>query len=174
MVHYTNDSERFRHFERRYWDGNGGRADHRPVWYDSDDTIRGRQTRMFISSSWFPNWPDWAAERDRALKARELKYDFFSGLYERRTDFELFPLAGEPHFEVEKDPVFEGGFAIWVNACCPSREAFEATLTEARERIRDYNQPLRAMTSLAPLPVLPVNSADFQDAPRVLVREYFG
>ena len=89
------------HFDKRYWDTNGGRPDKRPVWYSEDDGRTGRMTRIFINTTWFPGWTEWRREAERALSAASVEYDAFNGVYEKRGS--SFPISGSPQFLVQKN-----------------------------------------------------------------------
>ena len=152
------------HFNRRYWDENGGRPDKRPAWFDLDSGHSGKVTRIYVSATWHPTWAEWKPEADRALTAAVMEFDFFRGIYEQRGS--SYPIVAEPRYLLQKNHVIRDQLDIWVNVCCPDSAEFERTLAEAKARIEDQSRPLIGMRSASfnePLPMLPIDSVWCQD-----------
>ena len=150
--------EQFR-FCKKFWDENGGAADERPVWYEASDGQGGKVQRIFISATWFSNWERWKMEADRALSAALVRYDAFHGIFEKSGT--SYPIAGEPHYLLEKSGIWKDEFTIWINALCPSKEQFDLTLVEARQKIANHGKPVqgaRVASVTEPLPMLPIPS----------------
>ncbi len=154
------------YFNTRYWDGNGGRSDRRPVTWTETDPRGYRTQRIFISAAWYRDWPTWKEAADRALLAAQMQYDAFSGAFEKRGSGD--PISGSPQYLLEKSAAWGGELTVWINALCPSEAEFERVKAEAQEKTENQGKPLAGMRICdltAPLPMLPVNSAEFQDKP---------
>ena len=125
--------EKFR-FCRRYWDENGGAIDKRPYWDEIGTEQTGKQQRVYINATWFPSWEKFSIEADRALTAAVVEYDAFHGRYVKSGT--SYHISEKPHYLVEEMTWPNIGlYNIWINALCPDREQFEATLAEAKEKI---------------------------------------
>lgn len=149
----------------KYLDENGVPSDRRPVWYD-EGTGEGRVTRVLINASWFPSWKMWHDQAEKALTAALVEHDHFKGTYVMRGD--SYPIVGDPHYLLEPDGVWQSGYTIWINALCPTEDEFYRAVAEAKERIANKGKPVagqRIASLNAPLPLLPVCSRNFQQAP---------
>lgn len=151
-------------FNVRYWDGNGGRSDRRPVHWESGHALSEKQLHLFVSADWFPDWQQWSVEAQRAIDSTLFRFDAFDGTFIKSGT--SFPIAESPHFYVEKSELWQGGYSIWINALCPTEAEFVRTVAEAKERIAQYAAAAAELRVAEALPILPVSSADFQDAPR--------
>lgn len=122
------------HFCRQYWDDNGGRIDRRPYWDEIGTEQTGKEQRVYISARWFPNWEQFSIEADRALTAAVVEFNAYKGIYEKRGA--SYHISEKPHYLVEADTwPNTGEYHIWINALCPSKEQFDLTLAEAKEKI---------------------------------------
>lgn len=162
------DIQNFR-FCQKYFDENGGQKDKRPVWWESGTVLSEIQQHIFVSASWFSTWEKWQPEAERALTAALFEFDAFNGIFVKRGV--SYPVSGEPHFYLEKADVWQGHYAIWINATCPSESEFLKTLDEAKEKIANNNRFMKGKTlaaSFEPLKLLPVRSEWYQSRLRTV------
>lgn len=139
------------------------RNSRRPVTWDEGTPI-GKTTKIYVSASWYEQWPDWKTQADIAREAHCLEFDRFNDFFVKGGS--SYPLSGDPKFLLEKSAVFASGYEIWINVCCPGADEFQRTLAEAKRRISGYqnDSELRA-ADLDPLPMLPIPSIEFQVEP---------
>lgn len=116
----------YKFFDLTEWTRRGG-VPHREPYFDTAETEQGERQRVFIDAALFPTWPEWKRESDRARDvallgdAREENGALFG---------RSFPLAGEPHFLIEK---IYSTWRLWINVLCPDEAAFYEVVEQAKQ-----------------------------------------
>ena len=161
--------EKFR-FCTRYWDANGGAVNKRPYWDEIGTETTGKRQRVYLNTLWYRDWATFSPAADRALTAACVQYDAYHDHFVKIGT--AYPFDEKPRFllEPEKWPN-TGEYSIWVNCLCPDEASFNATLSEARERIENHGKPVagkRIASITDPLPMLPFPSEWCQCMPRTV------
>ena len=124
------------HFCTRYWDENGGNPRQRPYWDVIGGDYVGRRQRVYLNTSWYRTWEEFAPAAERAVNAALMKFDAVQNTFVKSGA--SYSFSGDPHYMIEQKP-WPGSteYDVWINCLCPDEEQFLDTLSIARKRVEN-------------------------------------